>query len=65
MQMALVFFNVGVVLGQLLFVAVILLFGWMLHQLRLPKLLKQAETVAIYSIGGISSFWLIERISLF
>lgn len=63
--LALVFFNVGVELGQLLFVAAILLFGWMLHQLKQPQLLKHAETVSIYSIGGISSFWLIERISLF
>ena len=63
--LALVFFNVGVELGQLLFVAAILVTGWMLHQLRHPQLLKYAETAAIYSIGGISSFWLIERISLF
>ena len=63
--LALVFFNVGVELGQLLFVAAIVFLGWMLHQLKQPQLLKHAETVAIYSIGGISSFWLFERISLF
>lgn len=63
--LALVFFNVGVELGQLLFVAVILLSGWLLHQLKQPQLLKHAETAAIYSIGGISSYWLIERISQF
>ena len=63
--MAVVFINVGVELGPLLFVAMILLFGWILHQLRKPQLLKHAETVAIYSIGGISSFWIIQRISLF
>ena len=63
--LALVFFNVGVELGQLLFVAGVLLLGWMLHQLKQPKLLDRAEMAAIYSIGGLSSFWLIERLSLF
>lgn len=62
---ALVFFNIGVELGQLLFVASALLLGWGLHQLRQAKLLDRTESVAIYSIGGLSSFWLFERISLF
>ncbi len=63
--LALVFFNVGVELGQLFFVLVVVLFSWLLHQLKQQKLLNRAETVVIYSIGGLSSFWLFERISLF
>jgi len=63
--LALIFFNVGVELGQLMFVACILLLGWLLHQLKQPTLLDRAELAAIYSIGGLSSFWLIERISAF
>ncbi len=63
--LALVFFNVGVELGQLFFVLVVVLFSWSLHQLKQQKLLNRAETVVIYSIGGLSSFWLFERISLF
>ena len=63
--LALVFFNVGVELGQLLFVAAVLSVGYLLHKLKLPKLLDWSETVAIYSIGGLSSFWLFERISAF
>ena len=63
--LALVFFNVGVELGQLLFIAVVLLLGWSLLLLKQPKLMQRIETVAIYSIGGLSSFWLFERISLF
>jgi len=63
--LALVFFNVGVELGQLLFVLGVVLLTWLLHQLGRQKLLHRAETVVIYSIGGLSSFWLIERISLF
>ena len=63
--LALIFFNVGVELGQLFFVLGIVLFAWILHQLKQSKLLDRAEVVAIYSIGGLSSFWLFERISSF
>ena len=63
--LALIFFNVGVELGQLFFVLVIVLLTWLLHQLKQQKLLNRAEIAVIYSIGGLSSFWLFERISLF
>jgi len=63
--LALVFFNVGVELGQILFVATVLSLGYLLHKLKQRKLLDWSETVAIYSIGGLSSFWLFERISAF
>lgn len=63
--LALVFFNVGVELGQLLFVATVLLFAWMLHRIAQKSMLDKAETVAVYCIGGLSSFWLFDRISLF
>lgn len=63
--LALVFFNVGVELGQLLFVACVLMFGWVLHRLKQPELLRWAETVTIYSIGSLATFWLFERISAF
>ncbi|RLA00601.1 MAG: HupE/UreJ family protein [Gammaproteobacteria bacterium] len=63
--LALIFFNIGVEIGQLLFVLVVVLLTWLLHQLNQQKLLSRAETAVIYSIGGLSSFWLFERISLF
>ena len=63
--LALVFFNVGVELGQLLFVFGVVLLTWLLHYLNQQKILKRIETVVVYSIGGISSFWLFERVSLF
>lgn len=63
--LALIFFNIGVELGQLIFVLGVVFFTWMLHQLKQPALLNRAETAAIYSIGGISSFWLFERVSQF
>jgi len=63
--LTLIFFNIGVELGQLLFVAIVFTLGWLLHQLKLPRLIEKAELMAIYSIGGLSSFWLFDRISLF
>ncbi|HED16049.1 MAG TPA: HupE/UreJ family protein, partial [Gammaproteobacteria bacterium] len=63
--LALVFFNVGVELGQLMFVVSVVLIGWMLHKLKYQQLLDRAETAMVYSIGGISSFWVFERVSVF
>jgi len=63
--LALIFFNVGVEIGQLLFVCAVLLTGWALHRLKQPVLLARSETAAIYVIGSLSSFWLFERISSF
>lgn len=63
--LALIFFNVGVEIGQLFFVSLVLLAGWLLHRLKQPVLLARSETVAIYVIGSLSSYWLFERISLF
>ncbi len=63
--LALIFFNVGVELGQLMFIAIVLALGWVLHRLQQQKFLEKAETVAMYSIGSLASFWLFERISAF
>jgi len=63
--LALVFFNVGVELGQLAFVAGVLILGWAMHKLERPSLLERAETAIVYTIGGLSTFWLLERMSAF
>ncbi len=42
-----------------------LLFGWLLHKFKHPKLMDWAETLVVYVIGGLSSFWLFERIAAF
>ena len=63
--LALVFFNVGVELGQLIFIGAVLLSGWVLRQLKQPRLFAFGETAAIYFIGGLSAFWFIERVSAF
>ena len=65
---ALLFFNVGVEVGQLLFVGAVLTIiavGWRAAQrLRLPHT-AWPWRVAPYAIGGLASFWLVERVTAF
>ena len=62
--LALLFFNVGVEVGQILFVVLGLL---VLHFTRkaLSTQKKPMEQVIAYSIGGLSAFWVLERVSSF
>jgi hydrogenase/urease accessory protein HupE len=62
--LALLMFNVGVEIGQLLFIGVILVMVLALRRLRLewPAWIRQAPA---YGIGGIAAFWLIERVAGF
>ncbi|MEA3274200.1 MAG: HupE/UreJ family protein [Pseudomonadota bacterium] len=57
---ALLFFNVGVEVGQLLFVGVILLLGYALHWIGQQRrdLLTRATA---YGIGGMATFWFLQR----
>ena len=58
---ALLFFNVGVELGQLLFVALVLVGRWLL--LRLPLSWPAwAAYVPVYLIGVTGAYWVIERV---
>jgi hydrogenase/urease accessory protein HupE len=59
--LALLFFNVGVELGQLLFVAAVVVAGWLLKKLLAQRVLQGGEVAASYLIGSLSAFWLIER----
>ncbi len=59
--LALAFFNVGVEVGQLIFIGVILLFRWSLNAFKVEVPLS-LQRVPIYLIGGVASFWLIERV---
>ncbi len=59
--LALIFFNLGVELGQLMFIATIVLIILLLQQLNYPSLLNKFQTMIVYTMGGVSSFWLIER----
>jgi hydrogenase/urease accessory protein HupE len=57
---ALVLFNVGVEIGQLIFVFLFLLTGWLVAKMRfdIPVSWKR---IPPYFIGSLASFWLIER----
>ena len=60
MPLALLFFNVGVEIGQLLFIASVLILGWLIRRaaLRSPAWWPRA---AAYGIGSIAAFWLVQR----
>jgi len=65
---ALLFFNVGVEIGQLFFIAsvfaVIALGRWIAPHIDLPRP-AWAWAVPPYAIGGIAAFWVIQRIAAF
>lgn len=65
LNLALIFFNVGVELGQLLFIATVMVLGFVLVSLHLGTLLEKSKTVVVYMIGTLSTFWLIERLTSF
>jgi hydrogenase/urease accessory protein HupE len=58
--LALLFFNVGVELGQLLFIAAVFGLGWLVRAsaLRVPKGWQRA---AAYGIGSLAAFWVVQR----
>ena len=66
--LALLFFNVGVEIGQLLFIAAVLSIAavarWLAGRAAIPQP-AWAWRVAPYSIGGIAAFWMIQRIAAF
>ncbi len=58
---ALLFFNVGVELGQLIFVTAVLSVAWVVKKMFTQDMLNKGEMTIAYAIGSISAFWLIER----
>ena len=68
---ALLFFNLGVEAGQLVFVAVVLVTGWSLQRIMASRLepavvqqtVNRFDTTATYAIGTVAAYWLIERTS--
>ena len=64
--LALLFFNVGVEIGQLIFVSLLLVGVAAVRRIaRSPKSRRLAMCGTGYAIGGTASFWLIERLSSF
>jgi hypothetical protein len=62
--LALLFFNIGVEIGQLAFVAAALSLIVGLQRMRIA-LLRPAELVVSYGIGSIAMFWVFDRVSGF
>jgi len=61
---ALLFFNVGVEIGQLAFVLLVLALMWAHRRLdACPP--RWAELIPAYAIGGLAMFWCIERVAKF
>ncbi|MGL4542603.1 MAG: HupE/UreJ family protein, partial [Polymorphobacter sp.] len=64
--LALLFFNVGVEIGQLLFIAAVLAVTRLLWRLAGDRVnLRAAAIIPAYLIGGVASYWVIERIAKF
>jgi hydrogenase/urease accessory protein HupE len=62
--LALLFFNVGVEVGQLMFVAAVLLVRWLVQMMKLrwPVWIEQ---IPAYAIGSLAAFWFIQRTASF
>lgn len=58
--LALLFFNVGVELGQLMFIAAVLVLGWGLRYLSVP-IPRWSARLTAYAIGSVAAFWVFER----
>ncbi|HEX6999893.1 MAG TPA: HupE/UreJ family protein [Gammaproteobacteria bacterium] len=58
--LALLFFNVGVEIGQLAFIAAVLGLGVLLRRARVPAPAWWPRATA-YGIGAVSAFWVLER----
>jgi len=61
---ALLFFNLGVEAGQLLFIAAVLSLVTLMQRIKLP-VPRWVELVPPYVIGSVAMFWVIQRISAF
>jgi hypothetical protein len=62
--LALLFFNIGVELGQLLFIAGVVAVGAIARRIVAP-LPTWAPQLSAYAIGAVAAFWTIERVALF
>jgi hypothetical protein len=63
--LALLFFNVGVEIGQLIFVCVLLATVAPVRRLAGRVAPRWSTVLPAYAIGGLASYWLVERIAAF
>ena len=67
------FFNLGVEIGQLVFVAAVLVVGGLLHRAIalylepsvVQRTVNRLDVAAAYTIGIVAAYWLTERTSAF
>jgi len=59
MLLSLLFFNIGIEVGQLLIIPFVVLFFWIIKKIELEKAIFRTFS---YLLGGIGSFWLIQRL---
>ena len=57
--LSLLFFNVGIEIGQLIMIPIFLIIIWLLQKI---KLNFSVTKLSSYAIGGMGSFWLLERV---
>jgi hydrogenase/urease accessory protein HupE len=64
--LALFSFNVGVEIGQLIFIAAVLVIFWCTRFIRFPDVVERhARLVATYAIGSMAAYWFVERLAGF
>ncbi|MDK1373491.1 MULTISPECIES: HupE/UreJ family protein [unclassified Sinorhizobium] len=64
--LALLFFNVGVEVGQLMFIAAVIAAVRLVRLVRYPTYVgRHALLAATYMIGALASFWFVERLATF
>ncbi len=65
--LALFSFNIGVEIGQLFFIAAVLVLGILVKSLypQIIRHLRIATRLTSYAIGSLAAFWVIERIAVF
>lgn len=61
--LALLFFNLGVEIGQLAFIAALLLLAWPIRRFFTQRL--PVRIMAAYGIGIVAAFWVVERLDAF
>ncbi|MFQ6024814.1 MAG: HupE/UreJ family protein, partial [Acidiferrobacterales bacterium] len=60
--LALLFFNIGVEIGQLIFVSAVLALAWMFRRLRFDSW-TWASAIPVYAIGTLATYWFVQRLA--
>lgn len=59
---ALLFFNIGVEVGQLMFVCAILIVGWLVARVpMMSRVTVHLQTGVVYGLGFVATYWFLER----